>query len=162
MFGRFLGWYTIYTFSGDLAPLTEFCHVQYSLYDQLSLAFSYIGSVTARHSSSGRQPNCRVVQGMELRNFRRGRQLCLAELLGQWPTFKFLSFFPAQLFRRLWATFAKLSHTTRCVLKYSISYMGVHTCPIKHLRGEKSHFRRFPDPKTFEPCHSLMRENREI
>jgi len=38
-----------------------------------SLAFSYIGSVTARHSSSGRQPNfCSVVEGMELRNFRRG------------------------------------------------------------------------------------------
>jgi len=27
-----------------------------------SLAFSYIGSVTARHSSSGRQPNCSVEQ----------------------------------------------------------------------------------------------------
>ena len=27
-----------------------------------SLAFSYIGSVTARHSSSGRQPNCGVQQ----------------------------------------------------------------------------------------------------
>ena len=37
------------------------------------LAFSYIGSVTAWHSSSGRKPNCGMVQGMELRNFRRGR-----------------------------------------------------------------------------------------
>jgi len=36
-------------------PLTEFCQVQNSLY--ISLAFSYIGSVTARHSSSGHQPN---------------------------------------------------------------------------------------------------------
>jgi len=35
-----------------------------------SLAFSYIGSVTARQSSSGRQPNCGVGQGRELRNFR--------------------------------------------------------------------------------------------
>ena len=35
-----------------------------------SLAFSYFGSVTARHSSCGREPNCDVVQGMELRNFR--------------------------------------------------------------------------------------------
>jgi len=42
-----------------------------------SLAFSYIGSVTARHSSSGRQPNfvtC-MVQRMELRNFRGERHL---------------------------------------------------------------------------------------
>jgi len=39
-----------------------------------SLASSYIGSVTARHSSSGVSQTC-VVQGMELRNFRRGRHL---------------------------------------------------------------------------------------
>ena len=31
IFGRLLGWYTIYTFSGALAPLTEFCLVHYSL-----------------------------------------------------------------------------------------------------------------------------------
>ena len=42
--------------SGGSCPLTEFCQVQYSL--RPSLAFSYyIGSVTARHSSSGLQPN---------------------------------------------------------------------------------------------------------
>jgi len=35
------------------------------------LAFSYIGSVTARHSSSGASAKlCGVVQGMELRNVR--------------------------------------------------------------------------------------------
>jgi len=31
MFDRLLGWYTIYTFSTALAPLTEFCQVQNSL-----------------------------------------------------------------------------------------------------------------------------------
>jgi len=31
MFGHFLGWYTIYTFSGALVPLREFCQVQNSL-----------------------------------------------------------------------------------------------------------------------------------
>jgi len=36
-----------------------------------SLAFSYIGSITARHSTSGRQPNfAAMVQEVELRNFR--------------------------------------------------------------------------------------------
>jgi len=49
MFGRLLGWYTISTFSGVLAPYNGFTL-------RPSLALSYIGSVTARHSSSGRQP----------------------------------------------------------------------------------------------------------
>ena len=35
-----------------------------------SLVFSCPGSVTARYWSSGRQPNCGMVQGMELWNFR--------------------------------------------------------------------------------------------
>jgi len=38
-----------------------------------SLAFSYIGTGTARHSSIGRQPNCGVVQGMKLLNVRMQR-----------------------------------------------------------------------------------------
>jgi len=46
----------IYIFGGS-CPLTEFCPVQYSLYSvRPSLAFSRTGSVTARQSSSGRQP----------------------------------------------------------------------------------------------------------
>jgi len=40
---------------GSSCPLTEFCQVQNSLCFP-SPAFSYIGSVTARHSSSRRQP----------------------------------------------------------------------------------------------------------
>jgi len=55
MFGRLLRWYTIYTFSGALAPDGILPCGKFTL--RPSLAFSYIGSVTARHSSSGRQPN---------------------------------------------------------------------------------------------------------
>jgi len=55
MFGRLLGWYTIYTFSGALAPNGIFPGAKFTL--RSSLTFSYIGSVTARHSSSGRWPN---------------------------------------------------------------------------------------------------------
>jgi len=40
-----------------------------------NLPFSYITSVTAWHLSSGHQPNCGMVQGMELRNFHRQRHL---------------------------------------------------------------------------------------
>jgi len=57
MFGRLLGWYTIYTFSGGglLPPKGILQGAKFTL--RPSLALSYIGSVTARHSSSGRQPN---------------------------------------------------------------------------------------------------------
>ena len=43
-----------------------------------SLAFSYIGSVTARHSSSGRQPNFAA--------FSRGRQLYSAGRQSRWAS----------------------------------------------------------------------------
>jgi len=56
MFGRLLGWYTVYTFSWALAPNGILPGAKFTLHP--SLSFSYIGSVTARHSSSGRQPNC--------------------------------------------------------------------------------------------------------
>ena len=58
MFGRLLGWYTIYTFLGALAPDKILPGTKFALLP--SLAFAYIGSVTARHSSSGRQPNFAV------------------------------------------------------------------------------------------------------
>jgi len=54
-FGRLLRWYTIYTFSGALAPNGILPCAVFTL--RPSLAFSYIGSVTARYSSSGCQPN---------------------------------------------------------------------------------------------------------
>jgi len=42
---------------GGFCSITKFSKVQNLLCVQLSLAFPYIGSVTAWHSSSGRQPN---------------------------------------------------------------------------------------------------------
>ena len=47
--------YTMYTFLGLLPPNGIFPAAKFTL--RLSLAFSYIDSITARHSSSGRQPN---------------------------------------------------------------------------------------------------------
>jgi len=49
MFGRLLGWYTIYTFWRRLAPDGIFPGAKFTL--SPSLALSYIGSVTGRHSS---------------------------------------------------------------------------------------------------------------
>ena len=50
-------WAGILYIFGCSCPLTELCQEQNSLYVQVLIAFSYIGSVTARHSSSGRQRN---------------------------------------------------------------------------------------------------------
>jgi len=55
MFGRLLVWYTIYTFSAALTSDRILPHANFALHP--SLAFSYIGSVTAQQSSSGHQPN---------------------------------------------------------------------------------------------------------
>ena len=55
MFGRLLGCYTIYTFWGLLPPDGILPRAVFTL--RPSLAFSYIGSVTAWHSSSGPPPN---------------------------------------------------------------------------------------------------------
>jgi len=52
---------------GALAPDGILHGAKFTL--RLSLAFSYIGSVTARYRSSGRQPNFAAWQGMELRNY---------------------------------------------------------------------------------------------
>jgi len=55
MFGRLLGWCTIYTFSGALANNEILPGAKFTL--RPSLAFSYISSITAQHSSSACQTN---------------------------------------------------------------------------------------------------------
>jgi len=55
MFGRLLSWYTVYTFLGAVAPNGILLGAKFILHP--SLAFSYIGRVTAPHSSSGHEPN---------------------------------------------------------------------------------------------------------
>jgi len=50
-----MGWYTIYTFLGAFAPDGILPGAKFTL--RPSLVFCYIGSVTARHFSSGREPN---------------------------------------------------------------------------------------------------------
>jgi len=60
-------------FWGLLPPDGIFPGAKFTL--RPSLALCYIDSVTARHSSSGRQPNCGVVEGIQLRNFRRRHHL---------------------------------------------------------------------------------------
>jgi len=55
MSGRLLGWHTVYAFSGALAAEGISPRAKFTL--RPNLAFSYNGSVIARHSSSGRRLN---------------------------------------------------------------------------------------------------------
>jgi len=66
-----------------LLPLTEFARCKIQLASKS--AFCYIGSVTTRHSSSRRQPNCGVGQGRELRNLHHIPQS--GHHVGNRPTF---------------------------------------------------------------------------
>jgi len=59
---------------------------------ELSLAFSYIGSVTARHSSSGRQPNG-MVQEIELFFLFYGRPHVIGQAIYICILWFLLSFF---------------------------------------------------------------------
>jgi len=70
----------IYIF-GSSCPLTEFCHVQNSLCVQV-LRSPIIGSVTARHFSSGRQPNfVALSRGRHLYATGRPTRWALAHIL---------------------------------------------------------------------------------
>jgi len=77
MFGRPLGCYTIYTFSGLLPPDGIFAKSCVRLHWQ-----RYCTALQQRASVK----LCGVVQGMELRNFRRGRYLYSAGRPSRWAT----------------------------------------------------------------------------
>jgi len=70
MFGHLLGWYTDRLLPGAKFTLRP------------SLAFAYVGSVTARHSSCGRQRNFAALS--------RGRHLYSAGRLSRWASAHFL------------------------------------------------------------------------
>ena len=74
-----VAWHTICTFPGALAPNGILPRAKFAL--RPSLAFYYICSVTARHASSGRQPNFAA--------FSRGCHLYSAGVhhVGHRPTF---------------------------------------------------------------------------
>jgi len=76
----------------------------------------------------------------------------------------FIIFSVHQIFDVPGPIFAKLCHATQYVLKQFISYMGVRTCPLTNLMGEKPHFLAFFGPKiaTLSPAIPYCGENREI
>jgi len=81
MFGRLLGCYAIYTFLGAVALWRKFatCNIHFA---SISLAFFYIGSFTARHSRSRRQPNFAAFnRGRHLYSTGRPSRWALAQIL---------------------------------------------------------------------------------
>ena len=93
-----------------------------------SLAFSYIGSVTARHSSSGRPSAklCSVVQGVEFRNFRRGRHLYSAGRPSRWASVHILVTF--RVSRRPRPHEMYCSHARVCVCLSVRASACLHYC----------------------------------
>ena len=83
-FGRLLDWYTIYIFGGS-CPVLEFCHVQNSLCVQV-LRSPILAALLHGTLAVGSEKICGVVQGMELRNFRRGRHLYSAGWPSRWAS----------------------------------------------------------------------------
>ena len=94
----------IYIF-GSSCPLTEFHYMQNSLCVQV-LHFPTLASLLHGTPAAGSAKHCGVVQGMELRNFRRGRHLYLAGRPLRWASAHILVmmfvlvliFVPVQLF----------------------------------------------------------------
>jgi len=86
MFGRLLGWYTMYTFSGLLPPDRILPGAIFTL--RPSLAFAYIGLAALLLGT----PAACVSQAfrrrtrMELPNFRRGRHLYSAGRPSRWAS----------------------------------------------------------------------------
>jgi len=79
MLGHLLGWYTTYIFSGGSRPLTEFCQVKIHFMSKCCVLLYWQRNCTALQQRVSAKL-CGVVQGMELRNFGRGRHLYAVRL----------------------------------------------------------------------------------
>jgi len=85
MFGHLLCCYTIYTFSGALAPWRNFatCKIHFTSKSCVLLYWQrYCTALQQRASAK----LCGRVQGMELSNFRRGRHLYSAGRPSRWAS----------------------------------------------------------------------------
>jgi len=71
-----LGWYTIYTFSGAFAPSRNFAMCKIHFASKSCILLYWLRYCTALQQRPSAKL-CSVVQGMELRNFRRWRHLYL-------------------------------------------------------------------------------------
>jgi len=92
MFDRLLGWYTIYTLSGALVPWWNFarCKIHFTSKSCVLLYWQrYCMALQQRVSAK----LCRVVQVMEIRNFRKGCCLYWAGQPSHWALARILVVF---------------------------------------------------------------------
>ena len=139
MFGRLLGWYTIYIILGAVSPLMEFCQAQNSSYVQIlrsPILAALLHDTRAAHVSQ-------TLQRWALPIFGRA-----AIMLGIGPHSSSV-FFRPKIFRRPWTNFREtLPH---CIPK-------LFTCALRTFRSEKSTI--FSNLRTqnqySEPNHSIV------
>ena len=83
---RYISWAgTLYIHFGGFCPLTEFWHVQNSLCVQV-LRSRILTALLHGTPAAASAKLCSVVQGMELRNFRRKRHLYSAGRPSRWAS----------------------------------------------------------------------------
>jgi len=83
MSGRLLGWYTIYSLLGALAPWRKFarCKIHFT---SKSCILLYWQRYCTAHQQRASAKLCSMIQGMELRNFRRGCHLYSTDRPSRW------------------------------------------------------------------------------
>jgi len=85
MFGRLLAWYTIHTLSGSLDPWRNFATCKIHFTSKCCVLLYWQRYCTALQQRALAKL-CGVVQGMELRNFRRGCHLYSAGRSSRWSS----------------------------------------------------------------------------
>ena len=86
-FVRLMGWYTIYTFSGALAPDGILPGAKFTLYPKSYVLIYWQLALLHGTRAAGVSQNLRrAIQGMELRNFRRGRHLYSTGRPSRWAS----------------------------------------------------------------------------
>jgi len=85
MFGRLLGWYTVYTFSGTLASWRNFtrCKIHFTYKSCVLLYMQHYCTAFQQRTSA---KLCGVVQEMKLRNFHTGCHLHSAGRPSRWAS----------------------------------------------------------------------------
>jgi len=99
-FGRLLGWYTIYTFWGLLPPDGILPGAKFTLLPKYCVLLYWQRYCTALEQ----RPSAKifgVLQGMELRNFRRGRHLYSAGRPSRWASARILVVFGSVRYTKL-------------------------------------------------------------
>ena len=102
----------IYNF-GDFCPLTEFYQVQTSLCVQV-LRSPILAALLHGTPAAWSAKLCNMVQGMELRNFRRGRHLYSAERPSRWASAHILVRFVLTAFTRVLKSHRELNNNYKC------------------------------------------------